>query len=230
MFFDPNYLIFMIPALIISVIAQIAVKSAFSKWKQVRNSADVTGVEAAKRIMQNSELSGIQLKAADGRQGDHYDPRNHSISLTPDVAQQPSIASMAIAAHELGHAQQKAQASALFQVRSFLVPAAQIGSGFSYLLIIAGLLLQISGLVWLGVIAFAATTAFMVVTLPVELDASRRAKQLLNNAGLLNNEQDREGVDAVLRAAALTYVAAMVSSILNLLYYISLASGGRRRR
>jgi Zn-dependent membrane protease YugP len=176
--------------------------------------------------------TGLQLRV-EGTQGtltDHYDPRNKTLRLSPGVAQQPSIASLAIVAHELGHAQQDASAFSLLKLRSGLVPMVNFTSRIGPLLFMAGLLLRIYDLAWIGVFCFAGAVIFSLITLPVELDASRRAMVLLNNAGILNGDADRRGARAVLTAASFTYAAALAQSLSTLFYYGSLLGGGRRRR
>ncbi len=227
-FFNSGYFLFvMIPALILSGLAQMAVRGAYNKWSKARNGSNVTGADVARQFTQfygfNVRLEGVRQQL-----GDHFDPRSGVVRLSPGVAQQPSIASMAIAAHEFGHVQQYAQGSILIQMRSFILPVAQFGSYAAYILILAGLLLNFAGAAWLGLILFFFTTLFSVLTLPVELDASRRAMKMLEETGLIVSREDKSGARAVLRGAALTYVAAMAVSILNFAYYAMLVSGMSR--
>jgi Zn-dependent membrane protease YugP len=162
-----------------------------------------------------------------GQLSDHYDPRTHAVSLSDDVATQPSVAAMAIVAHELGHAQQHEQGSALMAMRSFLVPAIQFSPQIAYVLIFLGFILRTAGLIYLGALFYGVMVLFTVITLPVEIDASRRALVLLREANLVQAEQDAAGARQVLTAAAMTYLAAAVTAVLTLLYYLSLAN--RRR-
>lgn len=227
MFFDPTYLLFVfLPTILISIAAQAYVSSAFSKWSKVRNTSGVTGVQTAERITRYAGLS-VGIEGIPGQMTDHYDPTSHTVRLSQTVATQPSVASMAIVAHELGHAQQHQQNSILIQARSFLVPAAQFSPMVSYLLIVAGLLLRSTGLMWAGILFFGVVVLFMLLTLPVEIDASRRGLILLRETGLMGSSEDVGGARQVLTAAALTYVAALVTALLQLLYFISLT---QRRR
>ncbi len=224
-FFDTGYLLFvLIPTLVLSGLAQLIVRNAYNKWLQRPNTSGLTGVQVAGRIMRSSGLH-VELEGTQGQLSDHYDPRSHTVRMSQDVANRPSVASMAIVAHELGHAQQHAEGSILIQARNFLLPAVQFSPMLSYGLILAGLFFQITGLAWAGVAFFGVSVLFMVLTLPVEIDASRRGLKLLEQSGLMVAESDRSGSRQVLTAAALTYVAAAVTSLLTLLYYISLISG-----
>lgn len=228
MFFDPNYLFFvLIPTLIISFAAQAYVKSAYSKWSKARNGAGLSGVQVAERIFSSTDVQSVRLEGTPGQLSDHYDPRAGVVRLSQDIATVPSIASMAVVAHELGHVQQHQQRSILITARNFLVPAVQISPQVGYLMILIGFLLNVTGLIWLGILFFGVMVIFMILTLPVEFDASRRGMILLQQSGLLVNEQDASGAKNVLTAAGLTYVAAAISAVLQLLYYISLAN--RRR-
>lgn len=227
-FFDVNYLILVaLPTLILSGLAQMYVRSAYSTWLAKRNTTNLTGAQVGQAIVRAGGLAGVRFELAPGELSDHYDPRTHVVRMSPDVASRPSVASMAIVAHELGHAQQHAERSALIGLRSFLVPAATISPNIAYVFILLGVLTQWTGALWLGIIAFGVTVLFMLLTLPVEIDASRRGLALLQQAGLIVTEEDRSGSRQVLTAAALTYVAAAVSALLTLLYYISLAQRSR---
>ncbi len=229
LYFDPRYILFvMLPAIILSAIAQLFVRSAFSKWGNIRNSSNLTGVDVAEHLMRTQGLSGVGLEAAPGNMGDHYDPRTHTVRLTRDIAAKPSVLSMAVVAHELGHAQQHAEHSPLIQMRNFLLPAVQFSPLLSYGLIVAGLIFQIPGLAWAGVLFFGLVVLFMVLTLPVEIDASRRGLRLLEASGLILTSEERQGARQVLTAAALTYFAAAATALLQLLYYIMLVSGSNR--
>jgi Zn-dependent membrane protease YugP len=227
-FFDTNYIFYvMIPALILSLGAQFFVKRAYSKWSQVRNSSNMTGVQVAEQIMSRTNVRGVQLESVAGQLSDHYDPRSHTVRMSQDIASVPSVASMAIVAHELGHAQQHQEHSPFIAMRNFLLPAVQFSPQVSYLLIFLGLFLRITEMLYLGIAAFGLVVVFMILTLPVEFDASFRGLRLLREAGLMQAADDQSGARQVLTAAALTYVAAAVGAVLQLLYYLSLAN--RRR-
>lgn len=229
--FDPMYLIFMIPAFILMGIASWYVRHAYSKWSQVRASSGLTGHQAAQRLISTGNLYGVQVQGTAGQLTDHYDPRNKTLFLSQNVANTPSIAAVAVAAHELGHAMQDADDYFPMKIRSMLVPAVNIGSNLGWILIIVGLMLRITGIAWLGVLVFSAGALFALATLPVELNASSRAKELLYSTGIIQTEEERHGVNQVLNAAALTYVAGLVTAVLQLLYYVFLIGGmgGRRR-
>lgn len=228
-FFNSGYFLFvMIPALLLSGWAQMKVRGAYSKWSKERNSGNLTGADVARRMMQAYGFN-ISLEGTPNELGDHFDPRAGIVRLSPGVAQQPSVASMAISAHEFGHVQQYAQGSVLIKARGLVLPVAQYGSYLSYILIMAGLFIQaLSGLAWIGLGFFFFTTLFSVLTLPIELDASRRAMKMMEENGMLLSQHDRSGAQAVLRAAAYTYLAAMAVSILNFAYYAMLVSGMNR--
>jgi Zn-dependent membrane protease YugP len=171
------------------------------------------------------------LKGTPGRLTDHYDPRSKTLSLSKDIAQGTSVAAMAITAHELGHAQQDQEEYFLMKLRSAIVPMVNIGTSVGWIFIMIGILLQMSNLAWLGVFAFSAGAIFSIATLPVELNASKRARALLKTNGMITTQEEQNGVNQVLNAAALTYVAAIATSVMQLFYFASLAGGfGRRRR
>ena len=227
MFFDPLYLIFALPGLLLGLYAQSRVKRNFNHFKKVRTMRNVTGAEVARQLLDSQGLYDVTVEETQGFLSDHYDPRGKVLRLSPDVYRTPSIAAAGVAAHEMGHALQDAGGYFPLQIRSTLVPAAQFGSSLAPWLFIGGLLLNFTSLAWVGVIMFAAAVLFTVVTLPVEFDASARAKQLLVGNGILIGDEI-EGVNKVLNAAAWTYVAAAVSAIGTLLYYVLLLSGGNR--
>lgn len=246
-YLDPFYILLMIVTLVISGGAQLYVKSAYKKWSNVRNGLGMTGLQVGQAIVDRTPLgdfvnapqaiqaaglpggggSTIRFQRVGGQLTDHYDPRTHAVSLSDGVATQPSVASMAIVAHELGHAQQHEQASVLMAMRSFLVPAVQFSPQIAYVLIFLGFILRTAGLIYLGALFYGVMVLFTLITLPVEIDASRRALALLREANLVQVEEDAAGARQVLTAAALTYVAAAVTAVLTLLYYLSLAN--RRR-
>jgi Zn-dependent membrane protease YugP len=227
--FNMNYLMYMLPAFILSLIVQFYVNSRYSKWSQVPNRTGMTGAQVAQRLTERMGMYDLTLKGTPGKLTDHYDPRNNALYLSKDNAMGASVASMAITAHELGHAQQDKDEYFLMRLRGAMVPVVNIGTSVGWIFILLGLMLQISGLAWLGVIAFSGGALFSIATLPVELNASRRAQDMLQSSGLITTEEERKGVRQVLNAAALTYVAAIASSVLQLLYFANLAGGSRRR-
>jgi Zn-dependent membrane protease YugP len=228
MFFSPTYLMYMIPAFILMAITSWYVKSAYKKWSQVPAQSRLTGTQAAQQLISAGNLYGVQVQGTAGNLTDHYDPRNKTLFLSQGVANVASVASVAIAAHELGHAMQDAEGYFPLRFRAALVPIVNIGSNLGWILIMIGLFLNFTQLAWLGVIVFAGGAVFALATLPVEFNASARAKQLLVQTGIIQTDQEQRGVNAVLNAAALTYVAGLVTAILQLLYYVSLVSGRRR--
>jgi uncharacterized protein len=230
-FFDPMYLIFMIPAFVLMGFASWYVRHAYSKWSQVRATSGLTGHMAAQRLISTGNMYGVQVQGTAGQLTDHYDPRNKTLYLSPGVADSPSVASVAIAAHELGHAMQDAEDYFPMKIRSGLVPIVSIGSNLGWILIIIGLMLRSQSLAWLGVLVFSGGALFALATLPVEFNASARAKELLYSTGIIQTEEEQRGVNQVLNAAALTYVAGLVTAVMQLLYYVFLIGGmgGRRR-
>jgi hypothetical protein len=224
-------MLFMLPAFIIMMITSAYVKSAYNKWSKVQASSRLTGAQAAERLISSGGLYGVRVEGIRGNLTDHYDPRDKVLRLSEGVYQSPSVAAVAIAAHELGHAMQDNEGYAPLRLRAALVPAVNIGSYLGWILIFAGLLLKLTNLAWLGVLVFSGGALFALATLPVELNASARAKQLLLNAGVIYSPEEQSGVNQVLNAAALTYVAALITSVMQLLYFASLVfgMGGRRR-
>jgi uncharacterized protein len=229
-YLNPTYLIFMIPALILMGITSWYVRHAYKKWSRVRASSGLTGSQAAQRLLATGSLYGVQVQGTRGELTDHYDPRDKTLYLSNGVANNPSVASVAIAAHELGHALQDAEDYFPLRFRSTLVPMVNIGSNLGWILIMIGLVLGLTQLAWVGVFVFAGGAVFALATLPVEFNASARAKQLLAQTGIIRTEEEIRGVNQVLNAAALTYVAALVTAILQLLYYVFLVGGLGRRR
>jgi len=231
MSFDPTYLIYMAPAFLIMLLTTWYVNSAYRKWSRIPARSQMTGYQAAQRLISTGGLSGVQIQAAAGKLTDNYNPRDKVLHLSRGVAESASVASLAIAAHELGHAMQDRDDYLPLRFRAALVPMVNIGSYLGWILIFLGLLLNFTNLAWLGVLAFAGGAIFSLATLPVELNASARARRLLTDSGLIIGEDEQRGVNTVLNAAALTYVAALVTAVMQLFYYVSLVSGvGRRRR
>lgn len=229
--FDPNYLMYMLPALILTMLASMYVRSTYNRWSRIPARSGLTGAQAAQRLINNGGLYGVQIEAIAGKMSDNYDPRTKVLRLSAGVGNSTSVAALAIAAHELGHALQDAEDYFPLKLRAALVPAVNIGSNLGWILIMLGLFLRISQLAWLGVFAFGAGAIFALATLPVEFDATSRAKRLLADTGLIAGEDEQRGVNAVLTAAALTYVAALITAILQFFYFSGLAGGigGRRR-
>jgi Zn-dependent membrane protease YugP len=221
-------MIFMIPAFILMALTSAYVRSSYNKWSRVRATSGLTGAQAANRLISTGNLYGVQVTGTQGQLSDHYDPRNKTLFLSQSVYSSPSIAAVAVAAHELGHAMQDAEDYFPMRIRSALVPAVNIGSNLGWILIMVGLFLRMTNLAWAGVIVFSAGALFALATLPVEFNASARAKELLYTTGIIQTEEERRGVNQVLNAAALTYVAGLVTAVLQLLYFVSLV-GGRRR-
>ena len=223
-YIDPNYFWYVfIPTLLISIGVQVYLKSTFAKWGQVRNHINMNGMQVGQSLYNRTTLDPVPLEPTRGSLTDHFDPGNNVVRLSEPVATQASVASMAVCAHELGHVQQYQTGSALIGMRGFLLPALRFSPTLSYIAILAGLWFSLTGLIWLGIIFFAVMVLFSILTLPVEIDASRRGLKLLREANLLQDEQDAKGARNMLTAAGLTYLAAAVTSILQLLYYISLA-------
>lgn len=220
------YILLSLPALLLGMWAQAKVRSAFGKYSRVRSARGLTGAQVARFILDAFGLQHVQIEPVQGFLTDHYDPSKKVLRLSPDVYRSPSLAAIGVAAHEAGHAIQDAQHYAPLAWRSAMVPSVQIGSWLGPILFIVGLLLNFTGLAWIGVILFSATALFALVTLPVEFDASKRAKQILVSHGILA-PQELKGVDEVLDAAALTYVAAALQAISSLLYYVILLTGRR---
>lgn len=230
-FYNPTYLIYMLPAFILMMLTQWYVTSAYNRWSKVPTRNYMTGAQAAQRLIQSGGLSGVNVEGTPGNLTDHYDPRSKVLRLSQGVYQGQSVAAMAIAAHELGHAMQDQEGYFPLRLRAALVPAVNIGSYLGWILILIGLLLGFTQLAWLGVAVFAGGAVFALATLPVELNASARAKRMLVDTGLIAGQDEERGVNNVLNAAALTYVAALITAILQLLYWVTLVMGmGRRRR
>lgn len=228
---DYRYLIFMLPAFLLMMAVQWYVNSAYQKWSKVPARSRMSGAQAARRLIERGGLYDVQVEGVGGNLTDHYDPRTRVLRLSQGVYSSGSVAAMAIAAHELGHAMQDHEEYLPLRMRAALVPAVNIGSYLGWIFIMLGLLLRSTEVAWIGVLVFSGGALFALATLPVELNASARAKRLLVETGLIVGEDEQRGVSAVLNAAALTYVAALVTAILQLLYYVMLVAGmgGRRR-
>ncbi len=219
MFFDPLYFLIVGPALLLSIWAQIKVKSTFARYSRVATHSNINGAEAAARILQSFGIRNVDVEQTQGFLSDHYDPRKRVLRLSAGVFQGKSIASLGVAAHEAGHALQHAQNYFPLQVRSALVPVTQFGSWLAWPLLLIGFLLQSQQLLLAGIILFSAAVLFQLVTLPVEFDASRRAVAILGSQGILSGPE-LDGTRKVLSAAALTYIAAAAAAVLQLLYFL----------
>ncbi len=231
MFFDPLYFVFMLPGLFLMLWAQSKVKGSYRKFSQVPNSAGVTGAQAARRVLDSEGLQSVGIEHIKGELSDHYDPRTRILRLSDGVYGTKSIAAAAIAAHEAGHAIQHAKGYAPLKARTAIVPVVNIGSNLGYIVLIVGVIAGSFQLGLIGVILFALATVFALITLPVEFDASARAKHALVSTGLIDGGvgggQESKGVATVLNAAAWTYVAGFAASLLTLLYYVMLLTGMR---
>jgi len=225
MFFDPMYFVFLAPAMILMLWAQYRVKSAFHRGMEVP--AGLTGAAAAQHILDQAGVQDVTIEQTHGFLSDHYDPSHKVLRLSSEVYGGRTAAAVGIAAHEVGHALQHAQHYAPLIVRNAAVPAARFGPGLSMVLFMLGFFMQNQNLIYLGIIAFAGLVFFQVVNLPVEFNASTRAKNVLNQLGMVD-DQGAAAVRSVLNAAAWTYVAATLQSIMTLLYYIMRFSGSRR--
>lgn len=224
--FDRTYLLLII-GMVLSLMASAKLKSTFSVYRKVRSASGLTGAEAAQRILRSAGIYDVQVVPIQGSLTDHYDPQKKILGLSQDVYGQTSLAAVGVAAHECGHAIQHSNNYALLNLRSAIVPAANIGANISFPLFLAGLIFSIRPLLTLGILLFSLAVLFQLVTLPVEINASSRALRMLQTTGILSPDENR-GARKVLTAAALTYVAALASSILQLLRLIILA-GGRDR-
>jgi len=229
---DPRYLIFALPALLLASYARAKVSSAYKRYSAQPNQRGLTGYDAARVLLRSAGLEGIGVEEVPGRLSDHYDPGKKVLRLSQGVARSPSVASLGIVAHEIGHAVQDATNYGPLRLRSGLVPMVSIGSWLGPIVFIAGYLLSAvthsTAIAWLGLFLFAGTVVFALVTLPVEFNASKRAVQLLNTYGLAAG-QELQQTKQVLDAAALTYVAALAQSLSTLLYYVFLLTGSSRR-
>ena len=235
--YDPTFLIFIVPAMILGFIAQAAVQGRFKQYSQVATMRGLTGAQVARQILDTNGLSGVSIEETQGFLSDNYDPRSQTLRLSPDVARSTSVAAVGVAAHESGHALQHAQGYVPLQLRSALVPAVQFGSWLGPLIIMAGILLEVvmgaftlgNAVAWFGVILFGLVAVFSFVTLPVEIDASARAKAMLYQYNIVDR-RELDGVNKVLNAAAWTYVAAAIAALLQVLRWVFILTSGSRRR
>jgi Zn-dependent membrane protease YugP len=232
MFFDPVYLVLVVVMVAISGFAAWRVRSTYARWSKVDSGIDLTAYDFARRLLDRQELTNVQIEPTPGQLTDHYDPRSKTLRVSQTVADQGpgggprlSVAAAAVIAHEVGHALQDRQRDPWLAARSVIVPVATFGSSIAPWLIIAGILLQLTGLAVVGLIGFAAAFVFTLITLPVEIGASGKALAFVEGLGMVGERQD--GARAVLKAAAWTYVAAALTALLQFLYYFSLVMGRR---
>lgn len=217
---DPLYFLFLAPAMLLSAWASWATRSRFETWSRVANERGWTGAQVARFILDREGLGRVPVVPARGALTDHYDPTAREVRLSEPVYQARSVAAMAVAAHEVGHAIQHRDRYAPLALRSLAVPVANLGSKLSFVVLFAGFLLSMTSLVWAGVILFSSVVFFQIITLPMEFDASRRAKAAVSALGIVGSRREQEGVSSVLTAAAMTYVGAALSSVMTLLYYL----------
>jgi Zn-dependent membrane protease YugP len=227
--FDPMYFVFVAPAMLLALWAQWRVRSAYAEASRIRPRSGYSGAEAAQALLQAAGVPDVRIEPVEGFMSDHYVPGQHVLRLSPDVYAGRSLAALGIAAHESGHALQDAGRYPLLVLRNGLVPLASVGSNLSWVILMIGFAMASMHLVLAGIVTFSLTVLFQVVNLPVEFDASRRARVALADAGLITADEDVY-VKRVLDAAALTYVAATLSSLLTLLYFLFRSGllGGRR--
>lgn len=229
------YFMFMLPGIALMLWAQSKVKGSYAKYSKMANSKNMTGAEAARMVLDANGLHDVRIEMDQNPKAelsDHYDPRSRKLVLSRGIYSVPSIAAIAVAAHEAGHAIQHATGYAPLKTRTAIVPLVNIGSNLGFIVLLAGMFMQITGLAWAGVVLFGLSTVFAAVTLPVEFDASKRAKTALVTAGIVDGGvsggPEGKGVDTMLNSAAWTYVAGFAASLLTLLYYVMLVTGMRR--
>src|ERR1700747_821343 len=220
--FGSHWLLYIGVPLIIGIWAQIRVSSAFRKWGEVRASSNITGAEAAREILQAAQIHDVDVIETNDFLGDHYDPSSKRLCLSTNVYHTPSVAALGVAAHETGHAIQPAKAYAPLKARMAIVPMTMIASQMLPFVIFGGLFFHITGLITLGIYCYLILLVFQLVTLPVEFDASRRAKIILQQMKIIQPGEEAVGVNKVLNAAALTYVAAFIATLGNLLWLMSI--------
>jgi Zn-dependent membrane protease YugP len=219
MIFDPMYLLIVGPGMLLAAWATFKVKSAFARGSRIALRSGVSGAEAAAHILQSNGLNNVRIEPTRAHLGDHYDPRSKVLRLSPEVYSGRSAASVGVAAHEVGHALQDARGYAPLSLRNAIVPMASFGSNAAFLIFIVGIFLNAASLIWAAIIVFSAVVAFQLINLPVEFNASSRAREALINSGIVAEQEDR-AVGKVLNAAAMTYVAATLTAVLTLLYFI----------
>lgn len=228
-YYDTIYWILLIPVLVLSVYAQVKVSGNFNRYRQVQNKRHITGAQAANEVLRAHGITDVAIRPCRGHLTDHYDPRDNTIYLSESVYHDPSVAAVGVAAHEAGHAVQYAVGYGPVRLRMAIVPVTQFGSQFSFVALMLGIVLYAQPLFLVGIILFSLTTFFQLVTLPVEFDASARAIGTIEGTMMLD-EEEQKGAKKVLRAAALTYVAALLTSLLQLLRYVLIFAGRNDRR
>lgn len=227
-YFDLRSMVFILPPLLLMLYAQSRVRGTFGKYSQILNRRGLTGAQVARSILDANGLYDVPVEQIQGELTDHYDPRTRTLRLSAPVYGSRSVAALGIAAHESGHALQHQAGYVPLELRSVLAPAASVGSNFGWIMLLAGTVIHLTSLAWLGIAFFAVGTLVALVTLPVELNASSRALQILTTMGIVDRteyEQNRE----VLSAAALTYIAGFLAALMQLLYWLSVLSGMNRR-
>lgn len=225
-----NMMIYFLILLIIPLAAQGFLMSTFSKYKTVRASSNMTGFEVARRILDANGLQHVAIEEAHGKLSDHYDPRTKTVRLSTDILRRPSVASVAVAAHEVGHAIQHAQNYGPLLLRSKLVPVVNIANRVGFLAVIMGIMLEAFVIAEIGIVLISALFIFQLITLPVEFNASARAMESLTSMNILYSNEEQRGARKVLTAAALTYVAGLIVALLQLLRFAAMVSGSRGRR
>ncbi len=223
-FFDMNYLMMLLPALALAMYANFKVKRAYKKYRQIPSGANITGAQAAAHLLRDNGLQDVHIEEVRGELSDHYDPRDKVVRLSSENYHGSSIAGLSVAAHEVGHAIQDAKGYSPLRLRHSLLPVASFGSKLAFPLLILGFIINSVGFIQLGVVLFAGAVLFQLVTLPVEFNASSRAMAQLSSGGYLRNDEI-SGAKKVLDAAALTYVAAALTAVMQLLYYVMLLTG-----
>lgn len=228
MYIDSLYIILVMPAVLLAFYAQYKVSATFKKYSAVKNLRGVTGADAARAVLEQNGITNVSIQKIQGNLTDNFDPRTNIIRLSAGVYDSDSVAAVGVAAHEAGHAAQHAGGYTPIKIRNAVLPAAKIGSNMAMPLIILGFVLSLANLVYAGIILFGAAVLFQIVTLPVEINASRRAMASISAGGLLS-ASEAAGARRVLSAAALTYIAAAAVALAQLLRFVLLARGGRRR-
>ena len=227
-YIDPMYFYFALPGLILGLIAQFLISIRYNKYSKIPAESHMTGLDAAELIRDREDFP-IDIATNQGKLQDNFDPRKDIVNISSDNINSNSVANIAVVAHEFGHVGQKFSSSFLFKLRTFMVPVVNIGSSLGYMLFFVGLILNALNLAQIGLILFASTTVFALVTLPVEFDASKRGLKFIKKYNLIEADK-QSGAKKVLNAAALTYVASFVTSLLNLLYYASILNNRKGSR
>ncbi len=228
MLFSTSYFLYIIPPMLLLLYAQWRVKSTFNKYSKIPNQRGMSGAEVARALLDANGLRDIPVEMINGELSDHYDPRSRTMRLSKPVYMSRSVAALGIAAHETGHAIQQQRGYVPLQLRSAIAPAASVGSNLGWIMILAGVFIQMTALAWLGIAFFAAGTVFALITLPVEFNASTRAMNMLTTMGIVDRTEANQNRE-VLNAAALTYVAGFVAALMQMLYWLSIVSGMNRR-